>query len=209
MEKQIAKDLLSIQAVFLRPEEPFTWASGIKSPIYCDNRLTLTSVEVRNHVEAGLAEIVRTKFPEAEVLMGTSTAGIAHAAITATILNLPMGYVRSGAKDHGRGNQIEGRLEKGQKVVVIEDLISTGGSCIEVVNVLRETGADVLGVASIFTYGMKKGLDRMAEANVINYSLSNLDSLVEVAAEEGYIKPEDKERLIKFRNNPSDESWMK
>lgn len=209
MEKQIAKDLLSIQAVFLRPEEPFTWASGIKSPIYCDNRLTLTSVEVRNHVEAGLAEIVRIKFPEAEVLMGTSTAGIAHAAITATILNLPMGYVRSGAKDHGRGNQIEGRLEKGQKVVVIEDLISTGGSCIEVVNVLREAGADVLGVASIFTYGMKKGLDRMAEANVINYSLSNLDSLVEVAAEEGYIKPEDKERLIKFRNNPSDESWMK
>ena len=209
MEKQIAKDLLSIQAVFLRPEEPFTWASGIKSPIYCDNRLTLTSVEVRNQVEAGLAEIVRTKFPEAEVLMGTSTAGIAHAAITATILNLPMGYVRSGAKDHGRGNQIEGRLEKGQKVVVIEDLISTGGSCIEVVNVLREAGAEVLGVASIFTYGMKKGLDRMAEANVINYSLSNLDSLVEVAAEEGYIKPEDKERLIKFRNNPSDESWMK
>ena len=209
MEKQIAKDLLSIQAVFLRPEQPFTWASGIKSPIYCDNRLTLTSVEVRNHVEAGLAEIVRTKVPEAEVLMGTSTAGIAHAAITATILNLPMGYVRSGAKDHGRGNQIEGRLEKGQKVVVIEDLISTGGSCIEVVNVLREAGAEVLGVASIFTYGMKKGLDRMAEANVINYSLSNLDSLVEVAAEEGYIKPEDKERLIKFRNNPSDESWMK
>ena len=209
IEKTIAKDLLSIKAVFFRPNEPFTWASGIKSPIYCDNRLTLTSVEVRNHVEAGLAEIVRTKFPEAEVLMGTSTAGIAHAAITATILNLPMGYVRSGAKDHGRGNQIEGRLEKGQKVVVIEDLISTGGSCIEVVNVLREAGADVLGVASIFTYGMKKGLDRMAEANVINYSLSNLDSLVEVAAEEGYIKPEDKERLIKFRNNPSDESWMK
>ena len=209
MEKQIAKDLLSIQAVFLRPEQPFTWASGIKSPIYCDNRLTLTSVEVRNHVEAGLAEIVRTKFPEAEVLMGTSTAGIAHAAITATILNMPMGYVRSGAKDHGRGNQIEGRLEKGQKVVVIEDLISNGGSCIEVVNVLREAGAAVLGVASIFTYGMKKGLDRMAEANVINYSLSNLDTLVEVAAEEGYIKAEDKERLIKFRNNPSDESWMK
>ena len=209
LEKLIAKDLLSIKAVFFRPEEPFTWASGIKSPIYCDNRLTLTSVEVRNHVEAGLAEIVRTKFPEAEVLMGTSTAGIAHAAITATILNMPMGYVRSGAKDHGRGNQIEGRLEKGQKVVVIEDLISTGGSCIEVVNVLREAGAEVLGVASIFTYGMKKGLDRMAEANVINYSLSNLDTLVEVAAEEGYIKAEDKERLIKFRNNPSDESWMK
>ena len=209
MEKKIAKDLLSIQAVFLRPEEPFTWASGIKSPIYCDNRLTLTSVPVRNDVEAGLAEIVRTKFPEAEVLMGTSTAGIAHAAITATILNLPMGYVRSGAKDHGRGNQIEGRLEKGQKVVVIEDLISTAGSCIEVVNVLREASADVLGVASIFTYGMKKGLDRLAEANVTNYSLSNLDTLVEVAAEEGYIAQEDKQRLIAFRNNPSDESWMK
>ena len=209
MEKKIAKDLLSIQAVFLRPEEPFTWASGIKSPIYCDNRLTLTSVPVRNDVEAGLAEIVRTKFPEAEVLMDTSTAGIAHAAITATILNLPMGYVRSGAKDHGRGNQIEGRLEKGQKVVVIEDLISTAGSCIEVVNVLREAGADVLGVASIFTYGMKKGLDRLAEANVTNYSLSNLDTLVEVAAEEGYIAQEDKQRLIAFRNNPSDESWMK
>ena len=209
MEKQIAKDLLSIGAVFLRPDQPFTWASGIKSPIYCDNRLTLTAVEVRKHVEAGLAEIVRTKFPEAEVLMGTSTAGIAHAAITATILDMPMGYVRSGQKDHGRGNQIEGKLEKGQKVVVIEDLISTGGSCIEVVNALREAGAEVLGVASIFTYGMKKGLDRMAEANVINYSLSNLDALVEVAAEEGYIKVEDKEKLIKFRNNPSDESWMK
>jgi orotate phosphoribosyltransferase len=164
---------------------------------------------VRNHVEEGLAELIRKHYPEVEVLMGTSTAGIAHAAITATILNMPMGYVRSGAKDHGRGNQIEGRLEKGQKVVVIEDLISTGGSCIEVVNVLREAGAEVLGVASIFTYGMKKGLDRMAEANVINYSLSNLDTLVEVAAEEGYIKAEDKERLIKFRNNPSDESWMK
>lgn len=209
MEKLIAKDLLSIGAVFLRPDQPFTWASGIKSPIYCDNRLTLTAVEVRKHIEAGLAEIVRTKFPEAEVLMGTSTAGIAHAAITATILDMPMGYVRSGQKDHGRGNQIEGKLEKGQKVVVIEDLISTGGSCIEVVNALREAGAEVLGVASIFTYGMKKGLDRMAEANVINYSLSNLDALVEVAAEEGYIKVEDKERLIKFRNNPSDESWMK
>ena len=209
MEKLIAKDLLSIGAVFLRPDQPFTWASGIKSPIYCDNRLTLTAVEVRKHVEAGLAEIVRTKFPEAEVLMGTSTAGIAHAAITATILDMPMGYVRSGQKDHGRGNQIEGKLEKGQKVVVIEDLISTGGSCIEVVNALREAGAEVLGVASIFTYGMKKGLDRMAEANVINYSLSNLDALVEVAAEEGYIKVEDKEKLIKFRNNPADESWMK
>ena len=209
MEKKIAKDLLSIKAVFLRPEEPFTWASGIKSPIYCDNRLTLSSIPVRNDVEEGLAEIVRTKFPEAEILMGTSTAGIAHAAITATILNLPMGYVRSGAKDHGRGNQIEGRLEKGQKVVVIEDLISTAGSCIEVVNILREAGADVLGVASIFTYGMKKGLDRLAEAKVTNYSLSNLDTLVEVAAEEGYIANEDKQRLISFRNNPSDESWMK
>ena len=203
MEKKIAKDLLSIGAVFLRPEQPFTWASGIKSPIYCDNRLTLTAPVVRGHVEAGLAEIVRTKFPEAEVLMGTSTAGI-----TATILDLPMGYVRSGSKDHGRGNRIEGRLEKGQKVVVIEDLISTGGSCIEVVEALREAGAEVLGVASIFTYGMQKGLDRMREANVTNYSLSNLDALVEVAAEEGYIKPEDKARLIAFRNNPSDESWM-
>lgn len=209
MEKSIAKDLLSIGAVFLRPEQPFTWASGIKSPIYCDNRLTLTAPAVRDHVEAGLAQIVREKFSEAEVLMGTSTAGIAHAAITATILNLPMGYVRSGSKDHGRGNQIEGRLEKGQKVVVIEDLISTSGSCIEVVEVLREAGAEVLGVASIFTYGMKKGLDRMKEANVINYSLSNLDALVEVAAAEGYIKPEDKARLIAFRQNPSDESWMK
>lgn len=209
MERKIAKDLLKIGAVFLRPDEPFTWASGIKSPIYCDNRLTLTSVDVRGDVEAGLAETVKTKFPEAEVLMGTSTAGIAHAAITATILNLPMGYVRSGAKDHGRNNQIEGKLEKGQKVVVIEDLISTAGSCIEVVNVLREAGAEVLGVASIFTYGMKKGLDRLAEAGVVNYSLSNLDTLVDVAAEEGYIREEDKERLIKFRNNPSDESWMK
>lgn len=209
MEKSIAKDLLSIGAVFLRPEQPFTWASGIKSPIYCDNRLTLTAVEVRKHVEAGLAEIVRTKFPEAGVLMGTSTAGIAHAAITATILDLPMGYVRSGSKDHGRGNQIEGKLEKGQKVVVIEDLISTGGSCIEVVEALREAGAEVLGIASIFTYGMKKGVDRMAQANVVNYSLSNLDALVEVAAEEGYIKAGDKARLIAFRNNPSDESWMK
>ena len=194
MEKSIAKDLLSIGAVFLRPEQPFTWASGIKSPIYCDNRLTLTAPVVRGHVEAGLAGIVRTKFPGAEVLMGTSTAGIAHAAITATILDLPMGYVRSGSKDHGRGNRIEGKLEKGQKVVVIEDLISTGGSCIEVVNALREAGAEVLGVASIFTYGMKKGLERLKEADVVNYSLSNLDALVEVAAEEGYIEPGDKAR---------------
>ncbi len=209
MEKSIAKDLLSIGAVFLRPEQPFTWASGIKSPIYCDNRLTLTAVGVRERVEAGLAETVRTRFPEAEVLMGTSTAGIAHAAITATLLGLPMGYVRSGAKDHGRGNRIEGRLEKGQKVVVIEDLISTAGSCIEVVEALREAGAEVLGVASIFTYGMRKGLDRLREAGVVNHSLSNLDALVEVAAEEGYIRPEDKARLLAFRDNPTDESWMK
>ena len=209
MEKKIAKDLLSIGAVFLRPEQPFTWASGIKSPIYCDNRLTLTAPEVRNHVEEGLAEFIRKHYPEVEVLMGTSTAGIAHAAITATILNLPMGYVRSGSKDHGRGNQIEGKLEKGQKVVVVEDLISTGGSCIEVVEALRNAGADVLGIVSIFTYGMQKGLDRLAAAEAKNYSLSNLDALVEVAAEEGYIKVEDKERILKFRNNPSDESWIK
>ena len=209
MEKKIAKDLLSIGAVFLRPEQPFTWASGIKSPIYCDNRLTLTAPEVRNHVEEGLAELIRKHYPEVEVLMGTSTAGIAHAAITATILNLPMGYVRSGSKDHGRGNQIEGKLEKGQKVVVVEDLISTGGSCIEVVEALRNAGADVLGIVSIFTYGMQKGLDRLAAAEAKNYSLSNLDALVEVAAEEGYIKAEDKERIIQFRNNPSDESWIK
>ena len=209
MEKKIAKDLLSIGAVFLRPEQPFTWASGIKSPIYCDNRLTLTAPEVRNHVEDGLAELIRKHYPEVEVLMGTSTAGIAHAAITATILNLPMGYVRSGSKDHGRGNQIEGKLEKGQKVVVVEDLISTAGSCIEVVDALRAAGADVLGIVSIFTYGMQKGLDRLAAANAKNYSLSNLDALVEVAADEGYIKPEDKERVLKFRNNPSDESWIK
>ena len=209
MKKKIAKDLLSIGAVFLRPEQPFTWASGIKSPIYCDNRLTLTAPEVRNHVEEGLAELIRKHYPEVEVLMGTSTAGIAHAAITATILNLPMGYVRSGSKDHGRGNQIEGKLEAGQKVVVVEDLISTGGSCIEVVEALRAAGADVLGIVSIFTYGMQKGIDRIAAANTKNYSLSNLDALVEVAAEEGYIKAEDKERIIKFRNNPSDESWIK
>lgn len=209
MEKKIAKDLLSIGAVFLRPEQPFTWASGIKSPIYCDNRLTLTAPEVRNHVEEGLAELIRKHYPEVEVLMGTSTAGIAHAAITATILNLPMGYVRSDSKDHGRGNQIEGKLEKGQKVVVVEDLISTAGSCIEVVEALRAAGADVLGIVSIFTYGMQKGLDRLAAAEAKNYSLSNLDALVEVAADEGYIKAEDKERILKFRNNPSDESWIK
>ncbi len=209
MQINIAKDLLSIRAVFLRPQEPFTWASGIKSPIYCDNRLTLSAPEVRDHVEAGLAQIVTEKFPEAEILMGTSTAGIAHAAITATVLGMPMGYVRSGSKDHGRGNQIEGRLEVGQKVVVIEDLISTAGSCIDVVNALREAGAEVLGVASIFTYGMKKGVERLAAAGVVNYSLSNLDALVEAAVEEGYIAAEDKQRLLKFRDNPSDESWMK
>ncbi len=208
MEKLIAKDLLSIGAVFLRPEEPFTWASGIKSPIYCDNRLTLTAPAVRTDVEKGLAEIVKNHYPEAEVLMGTSTAGIAHAAITAHLLDMPMGYVRSGAKDHGRGNQIEGKLEKGQKVVVIEDLISTGGSVIEVVEALREAGAEVLGIASIFTYGMKKGLERLAAADVKNVSLTNLDVIAEVAAEIGYIKPEDVARLIAFRNNPSDESWI-
>ena len=208
MKKLIAKDLLSIKAVFFRPEEPFTWASGIKSPVYCDNRLTLTSVNVRNDVENGLATLIKENYPDVEVLMGTSTAGIAHAAITGHLLNLPMGYVRSGAKDHGRQNQIEGRLEKGQKVVVVEDLISTGGSCIEVVNVLREAGAEVLGIVSIFTYGMKKGLDRLTEANVKNISLTDFDTIAEVAAEEGYIKKEDVERLIKFRNNPSDESWI-
>jgi len=208
MEKRIAKDLLSIKAVFFRPDEPFTWASGIKSPVYCDNRLTLTATEVRNDVENGLAELIKTHYPEAEVLMGTSTAGIAHAAITAHILDMPMGYVRSGKKDHGRQNQIEGRLEKGQKVVVVEDLISTGGSVLEVVDVLREAGADVLGVVSIFTYGMEKGIVRMQEANVKNVSLTNFDVIAEVAAEEGYIRPEDVERLIAFRNNPSDESWI-
>jgi orotate phosphoribosyltransferase len=208
MKQLIAEDLLKIKAVFLRPNDPFTWASGIKSPIYCDNRLTLSDTQVRNDVENGLAQLIKEHYPEAEVLMGTSTAGIAHAAITATILDLPMGYVRSGAKDHGRGNQIEGKLLPGQKVVVVEDLISTGGSCIEVVNVLREAGADVLGVVSIFTYGMKKGLERLAAAEVKNISLCDLDTLVEVAADKAYIAAEDKERLIKFRNNPSDESWM-
>ena len=208
MEKLIAKDLLSIGAVFFRPDEPFTWASGIKSPVYCDNRLTLTAPAVRNDVENGLAELIKANYPDAEVLMGTSTAGIAHAAITAHLLGMPMGYVRSGAKDHGRQNQIEGKLEKGQKVVVVEDLISTGGSVIEVVNVLREAGADVLGVVSIFTYGMKKGLERLADANVKNISLTNFDVIAKVASEEGYIKPEDVERLIAFRNNPSDESWI-
>lgn len=208
IQVQIAKDLLSIKAVFFRPDEPFTWASGIKSPVYCDNRLTLAYPEVRTHVEKALAKTVKEIYPEAEALMGTSTAGIAHAAITAQILGLPMGYVRSGAKDHGRKNQIEGKLEKGQKVVVVEDLISTGGSVIEVVNVLREAGAEVLGIVSIFTYGMKKGLDRLAEAEVKNVSLTNFDAIAEIAAQEGYIAETDVERLIAFRNNPSDESWI-
>ncbi len=208
MEKLIAKDLLKIKAVFFRPEEPFTWASGIKSPVYCDNRLTLTSPEVRDDIENGLAKLILENYPDAEVLMGTSTAGIAHAAITGHILKMPMGYVRSGAKDHGRQNQIEGRLEKGQKVVVVEDLISTGGSVIEVVNVLREAGAEVLGIVSIFTYGMKKGIDRLNEANVKNISLTNFDVIAKVAAEEGYIPESDIARLIAFRNNPSDESWI-
>ena len=208
MKKLIAKDLLKIKAVFFRPEEPFTWASGIKSPVYCDNRLTLSDHAVRTDVENGLATLIKENYPDAEVLMGTSTAGIAHAAITAQILEMPMGYVRSGAKDHGRQNQIEGKLEKGQKVVVVEDLISTGGSVIEVVNVLREAGAEVLGVVSIFTYGMQKGLDRLAAAEVKNVSLTNFDVIAEVAAEEGYIKSEDIVKLISFRNNPSDESWI-
>ena len=205
---KIAKDLLKIKAVFFRPEEPFTWASGIKSPVYCDNRLTLSDTEVRTDVETGLATLIKENYPEVEVLMGTSTAGIAHAAITAHLMELPMGYVRSGHKDHGRQNQIEGRLEKGQKVVVVEDLISTGGSVLEVVDVLREAGAEVLGIVSIFTYGMQKGLDRLAAADVRNISLTNFDVIAKVAAEDGYIKPEDVERLIKFRNNPSDESWI-
>lgn len=208
MKTKIAKDLLKIQAVFLRPDEPFTWASGIKSPIYCDNRLTLSDHQVRLDVENGLASLVKEHYPEAEALMGTSTAGIAHAAITAHLLELPMGYVRSGAKDHGRKNQIEGKLLPGQKVVVIEDLISTGGSVLEVVDVLRQAGAEVLGIASIFTYGMKKSVDRLAEAQVKNVSLTDLDTVAQVAAAEGYIRPEDQDRLITFRNNPSDESWI-
>ena len=199
LEHEIAHDLLSIGAVFLRPDQPFTWASGIKSPIYCDNRLTLTAPAVRTAVEKGLVELIRTHYPDVEVLMGTSTAGIAHAAIVGHLMDLPMGYVRSGNKDHGRQNRIEGRLEKGQKVVVVEDLISTAGSCIEVVEALREAGAEVLGVASIFTYGLQKGLDRLAAANVVNHSLSNFDAVCEVAAEEGKIKPEDIERLKRFR----------
>ena len=205
--RQIAGDLLKIKAVFFRPEEPFTWASGIKSPVYCDNRLTLTAPVVRTHVEEALARTIREEYPEAEVLMGTSTAGIAHAAITAHLMGLPMGYVRSGAKDHGRQNQIEGRLEPGQKVVVVEDLISTGGSVLEVVDVLREAGAEVLGIVSIFTYGMQKGIDRLAAADVRNVSLTNFDFIAEEAAKQGYIRPEDVARLIRFRNNPSDESW--
>ncbi|MBR3787403.1 MAG: orotate phosphoribosyltransferase [Firmicutes bacterium] len=208
MKKEIAKGLLDIEAVFLRPDDPFTWASGIKSPIYCDNRLILTAPEMRTKVENAIADTVKEHYPDAEVLMGTSTAGIAHAAIAGHILDIPMGYVRSGAKDHGRNNRIEGRLEKGQKVVVIEDLISTGGSVIEVVEALREAGAEVLGVVSIFTYGMKKGLERLAAADVKNVSLSDFDAVAEVAAETGYIKKEDIARLMAFRDNPQDESWI-
>ena len=209
LNKTIARGLLSIKAVFLRPEEPFTWASGIKSPIYCDNRLTLTAPAVRTDVENGLAALIRTYYPDVEVLMGTSTAGIAHAAIVGHIMGLPMGYVRSGAKDHGRHNQVEGKLEPGQKVVVVEDLISTGGSCIEVVNVLRDAGVEVLGIVSIFTYGMQKGRARLAAANVENHSLSDLDTLVSVAVDEGYIAADDAARILKFRDDPSDESWIR
>lgn len=209
IKELIARDLLSIGAVFLRPDKPFTWASGILSPIYCDNRLTLSAPEVRNDVENCIAETVKREYPEAEVLMGTSTAGIAHAAIAAHIMGLPMGYVRSGSKDHGRQNRIEGKLEKGQKVVVVEDLISTAGSAIDVVEALREEGAEVLGIVSIFTYGMKKGLARLAEANVKNVSLSDFDTIIEIAAETGYVRAEDKSKLIAFRNDPSDESWIK
>ena len=208
IKETIAKDLLSIKAVFFRPNEPFTWASGIKSPVYCDNRLILTAPAVRGRVEAAIAETVRWEYPETEVLMGTSTAGIAHAAIAAHLMGLPMGYVRSGAKDHGRQNRIEGKLEAGQKVVVIEDLISTGGSVIEVVEALREVGAEVLGIVSIFTYGMQKGLDRLAAANVRNVSLTDFDTIARIAGEDGYIAPEDVNRLIAFRNNPADESWI-
>lgn len=207
--RRIAEDLLSIRAVFFRPDEPFTWASGIKSPVYCDNRLILTAPDVRTEVETALMQTIRREYPDAEVLMGTSTAGIAHAAITAHLLELPMGYVRSGAKDHGRKNQIEGKLLPGQKVVVVEDLISTGGSVLEVVDVLRQAGADVLGIVSIFTYGMQKSVDRLAAANVKNVSLTDLDTVAQVAADEGYIQPGDKERLLAFRANPSDESWIK
>jgi orotate phosphoribosyltransferase len=208
MKREAAKHLLDIKAVFFRPDEPFIWASGIKSPVYCDNRLILTSPKARDFIEAAIAKTVSEKYPECEVLMGTSTAGIAHAAIAGHLLHMPMGYVRGSAKDHGRQNRIEGRLEKGQKVVVIEDLISTGGSVIEVVEALREAGAEVLGIVSIFTYGMKKGLDRLAEAGVENTSITDFDTIAEVAAETGYIKNEDIKRLIAFRNDPSDESWI-
>ena len=208
IKHEVARSLLSIEAVFLRPQEPFTWASGIKSPIYCDNRLILTAPEARDLVERAIAETVRREYPQAQVLMGTATAGIAHAAIAAHLLGLPMGYVRSGNKDHGRQNRIEGRLDKGEKVVVVEDLISTGGSVLDVVNVLREAGAEVLGIASIFTYGMHNGLDRLAAANVKNHSLTNFDVIAAVAAEQDYIHPDDVARLIQFRNDPSDESWI-
>lgn len=208
-EKDVAKGLLSIKAVFFRPDEPFTWASGIKSPVYCDNRLTLTAPEVRTLIENSIADVIREEYPEADVIMGTATAGIAHAAISAHILGLPMGYVRSGAKDHGRGNQIEGQLNKGDKVVIVEDLISTGGSVIDAATALRNAGAEVLGIVSIFTYGMQKGLDRLAQENLKNISLTNFDVISEVAVDESYIRPEDRERLIAFRNNPSDEGWIK
>ena len=209
IKEQTAKDLLSIKAVFLRPDEPFTWASGIKSPIYCDNRLTLTAPDVRLNIENALSNVIKSEFPDAQVLMGTATAGIAHAAITAHILGLPMGYVRSSGKDHGRQNRIEGRLEKGQRVVVIEDLISTGGSVIDTVNALRDAGAEVLGVAAIFTYGMKKGIERLKAENIKAVTLTYFDTVVETASQSGYIKENDKARLIKFRDNPSDESWIK
>lgn len=208
-EKDVAKGLLSIKAVFFRPDEPFTWASGIKSPVYCDNRLTLTAPEVRTLIENSIADVIREEYPEADVIMGTATAGIAHAAIAAHILGLPMGYVRSGAKDHGRGNQIEGQLNKGDKVVIVEDLISTGGSVIDAATALRNAGAEVLGIVSIFTYGMQRGLDRLAQENLKNISLTNFDVISEVAVDESYIRPEDRERLIAFRNNPSDEGWIK
>ena len=208
LEKTIARDLLSISAVFLRPEQPFTWASGIQSPIYCDNRLILTAPEVRKRVEAGLAELIRLHYPDCQVLMGTSTAGIAHAALTAQILDLPMGYVRGENKTHGRTNRIEGRLEAGARTVVVEDLISTAGSAVETVEALREAGADVLGIVSIFTYGMQRGLERLAAANTVNHSLSKLDVLLEVAVEQNYIAPQWKERILRFRDNPSDASWM-
>lgn len=208
-EKDVAKGLLSIKAVFFRPDEPFTWASGIKSPVYCDNRLTLTAPEVRTLIENSIADVIREEYPEADVIMGTATAGIAHAAIAAHILGLPMGYVRSGAKDHGRGNQIEGQLNKGDKVVIVEDLISTGGSVIDAATALRNAGAEVIGIVSIFTYGMQKGLDRLAQENLKNISLTNFDVISEVAVDENYIRPEDRERLIAFRNNPSDEGWIK